>query len=101
MKRICILALVVAVLAGCSGNALSGSYKSEDNLLGEVWTFSSNYGITISAIGGVAKIHGEYALKGDSLTVTRVLLGVETTATYTLERRGKDLIIDGVRFVRQ
>ena len=108
MKRIisCTLVLLLVLsLAACGGGLTrpkNGTYKSNEGLLSQTWTFSGTNDITLSAGGGLISTKGTYTINGEKLTVTASLLGVESTSGYTItEITSKSFFIDGTKFVKQ
>jgi hypothetical protein len=111
MKRIItkILAATLAIslltLAACGSNLSkpkNGTYKSDDGLLSQTWTFSGTDEITLSAAGGLVSTTGTYKIDDDKLTVTSSLFGVESTSGYKItEITAKSFFIDGTKFIKQ
>ena len=108
MKRIisCTLVLLLVLSLAACGGSLSkpknGTYKSDEGLLSQTWTFSGTNDITLSAGGGLISTKGTYTINGEKLSVTSSLLGVETTSGYTItEITSKSFFIDGTKFIKQ
>ena len=99
-----ILALFT-LLAACSGNRskpANGTYKSDEGLLSQTWTFSGTNDITLTAGGGLISTKGTYTIDGSRLTITSSLLGIENTTGYTItEITSKSFFIDGIKFTKQ
>ena len=109
-KRIITVVLVIVLLgtflAACGGGNLSkpknGTYKSDEGLLSQTWTFSGTNDITLSTGGGLISTKGTYKTDGNKLTITSSLFGVESTSGYTItEITAKSFFIDGTKFIKQ
>ena len=100
-----LLALMAIALTACGGNLSkpkNGTYKSDDGILAQTWTFSGDNSITLSAGGGLISTKGTYTISGEKLTITSSLLGVESTSGYTItEITSKSFFIDGTKFIKQ
>jgi len=98
------LLILTALLSAC-GNLKApknGTYKSDDGILSQTWTFSGKDEITISAGGGLIATHGTYSINGEKLTVTTSLFGVESKSGYKItEIKSKSFFIDGTKFEKQ
>ena len=109
VKRIISAALTVVflgmLLAACGGSLSkpnNGTYKSNEGLLSQTWTFSGTNNITLSAGGGLISTTGIYRIDGNKLTITASLLGVESTTGYIItEITSKSFFIDGIKFMKQ
>ena len=108
MKKLLALIAVIALvsaLCACDGNLSkpkNGTYKSDEGILSQTWTFSGTNDITLSAGGGLISTKGTYTINGDKLSVTSTLLGVETTSGYTItEITATSFFIDGTKLVKQ
>ena len=108
-KRVILITLAVclllAVLTSCGGNLSkpkNGTYKSDEGLLSQTWTFSGTNDITLSTGGGLISSKGTYKINGNKLTITSSLFGVESTSGYTItEITSKSFFIDGTKFIKQ
>ena len=92
---------IVVVLAGCSGGGLSGSYKSDAGMASTTYTFSGTDKVTISAGGGMLNMDGTYKINGDTMSLTVTVLGQESTQSVSFKKDGKNIVIDGVTYVKQ
>ena len=108
MRKIAVfmlIALLVTAISACGGNLkkpANGTYKSDEGLLSQTWTFSGANEITLSAGGGLISTKGTYTINGNELSVTSSLLGIETTSGYTItEITSKSFFIDGTKFIKQ
>ena len=109
MKRIGSILLLTALLAtllcACGGSLdkpKNGTYKSEEGLLSQTWTFSGTKDISLSTAGGLVGTSGTYTITGTKLSVTASLFGVESTSGYTItEITSTSFFIDGTKFVKQ
>ena len=101
MRRIVCLALaavlIAALLAGCGGGKLKGTYKAS-GLVPQSFTFSGDK-VTMSAFGINAS--GTYEIKGDEILITYSLLGIEYTWRQPFSRSGNSIFIGGTEFVKQ
>ena len=109
MKRIGILlviaTLLLTVLVACGGSLdkpRNGTYKSDEGLLSQTWTFSGTNTITLSTGGGLVSTTGTYSINGTKLSVTATMFGTESTSGYTItEITLNSFYIDGTKFVKQ
>jgi len=108
MKRLTTLllaGLLMLSLAACGGNLSkpkNGTYKSDEGILSQTWTFSGEDEITLSAGGGFISTSGTYTISDDKLTITSSLFGVETISGYKItEITSKSFFIDGTKFIKQ
>ncbi len=98
-----LIILVTAVLTACGGSLSkpnNGTYKSDDGIMSQTWTFSGENKVTLSY--GIISSGGTYAIDGDELTITSSMLGSETTSSYTItEITSNSFFIDGTKFEKQ
>jgi hypothetical protein len=106
MKRILTVLLafaLIATLAACGGalgKPVNGTYKSDDGILSQTWTFSGSDKITLSY--GLVSSSGTYKVDGETLTVESELFGQTTTSSYTITEITKtSFFIDGTKFIKQ
>ena len=90
--------LLISVLAACSGDKLSGTYRST-GLFAQTFTFDTGNRVTMSAFGVNAS--GTYRISGGRMTVTYTIFGMDTNWTCNIEQRGKSIFIDGTEFVKR
>ena len=92
-------------LTACGGSLAkpkNGTYKSDEGILSQTWTFSGDNSITLSAGAGLISTTGTYTINGTKLSVTSSLLGIETTSSYTItEITANSFFIDGTKFIKQ
>ncbi len=110
MKKLIALALLLVfsatLLVSCNSGPLTkpanGTYKSDEGLLSQTWTFSGSNNVTLSAGGGLVSTTGTYTISGNKLSITASLLGVESTTGYTItEITSNSFFIDGTKFEKQ
>ncbi len=98
-----LIILITAVLTACGGSLSkpnNGTYKSDDGIMSQTWTFSGENKVTLSY--GIISSDGTYAIDGDELTITSSMLGSETTSSYTItEITSNSFFIDGTKFEKQ
>ena len=98
-----LLILIMTIFIACEENLSSpknGTYKSDEGLISQTWTFSGNNNITLAT--GIISSKGTYRIEGETLYVTSSLLGIETTSSYTItEITAKSFFIDGTKFTKQ
>jgi len=103
---IALIAITLATLLASCGSTLSkptnGTYKSDEGILSQTWTFTGSNEITLSAGAGLINSDGTYSINGTKMSITSMLLGMETTTSYTItEITAKSFFIDGTKFVKQ
>lgn len=110
MKKRILLVIVITILSvafitACGGNLskpANGTYKSNEGILSQTWTFSGSNEITLSAGGGLIGTTGTYRIDGNRMTIKSSLLGIENTTIYTItEITSKSFFIDGTKFIKQ
>ena len=92
---ILILSLVLS-LSACGGKP-SGTYASQ-GVIAQTYTFNGDK-VTISAFGINAT--GTYTIKDGKINITYSLLGLEQTVSYSYEKKGNSIFIDGTEFIKQ
>ena len=92
---VCIV-MMLAVLTSCSAK-LSGTYVHH-GIIDETITFSGDH-VTMSAFG--LDINGTYEIKGDTITVSFSVLGMEQSVSWSFERNGNSIYIDGAEYVKE
>jgi len=83
--------LIVLLLSACGG--LSGTYNDESGLVS--MTFKGNK-VTMTAFGMTVG-EGTYKVSGNKITVK--IAGEETTSSF--KKDGKNLIIDGEKWIKK
>ena len=91
-----IMVMMVCSLTACS-KKLSGTYTA-DGIIKQSFTFEDE-NVTISAFGIEAE--GTYKIEKDKIIITYSLLGFSYDWEKSFERDGKDIIIDGTKFVKE
>ena len=94
---IMVLATVVVLFTSC-GNTLNGTYKPADGVGSLTFDKDGNvkgelFGITMS---------GTYSIDKDEIRFEKeTILGIGGTLTYSFEKSGKTIIIDGKEYVKE
>ena len=99
------LMLSLTILTACGGNLTkpaNGTYKSDDGMFSQTWTFSGSNDVTLSTGGGLISTKGTYTITGNKLAITASMFGVESTSGYTItEITSRSFFIDGTKFIKQ
>jgi len=108
MKRIgttiLLAILMLTCLSACSisSKPSNGTYKSDEGLLSQTWTFSGSNDVVISMGSGLVRTSGTYTIDGNTLSVSATLLDVPYTTSYTItEVTSNSFFIDGTKFIKQ
>ena len=106
MKRTVALVLAVVTLvlliSSCGGGSgLSGTYTAKDEMFGleTSYTFSGSNKVKMSALG--MNFDGTYKIDGDTIIIKTSVFGIESEESYSFEQSGKNIIIDGIEYVKK
>jgi|GEM_PF-3730657 len=87
--------LLMLALTACSG--LSGTYYSTST--GRSYTFSGTNKVTEMSYG--LSIPAKYKISGKNMEITYTVLGTPVTQSYTYEKKGKSIFLNGAEYVKQ
>ena len=101
LRMIAVLLLVctiAGIFAACS-TTLNGTYTYKEGLVEQSFTFKKDNKVDVSAFG--IDIEGEYEIKDGEITITYSLFGLSYDWVKSFKRDGKDIVIDGLKFVKE
>lgn len=101
MKKIGALVLVLAMVCAFTACAatLRGTYVAKDGLIDQSFTFKEDNVVEFSALG--LDIEGDYVIEDGEIIITYSLLGISKDMSFSFEKKGDTIIIDGTEFVKE
>lgn len=103
---ILIAGTIICTFASCT-QTLKGTYASTTDVgtvLNGNLTFDKENKVSgeiTAPIIGTVSIDGTYSIEDNNITFTYSIFGINKDVTYSFEKDGKSIIIDGTEFVKQ